>query len=205
MCAAATSKWPSVCVVRMGAASTDSELIDAEPGNSSSGRLTRPNSVAGALRYSRYINVCTNYVHVFFFLRKGDYIQRRRTPSHMELVSCKKHHLRRGGSGQWSCISRRLAPSSSCSGSGHPHRRQADPSPADHKPAPGSSSHSFNPPHTYISSPTPTKEETAAHRQRARGQDSQNTRTSSSLRRPRRETSTDPSSVRAAPTRGSRV
>lgn len=120
-------------------------------------------------------------------------------------MSCKRHHLRRGGSGQWSRISRRLAPSSPSSGSGRPQRRQADPSPADHKPASGSPIRSTKPPHTYLSSPASSMEETATQRQRARGRESHTAKTTQSPCRQRRGTPTGPSTVHEAPARESRT
>lgn len=62
-----------------------------------------------------------------------------------------------------------------------------------------------NPPSTYLSSPTPTMEETAAQRQRARGKESHITRASSPPRRPRGDTPTDPSPTHPASTRGGRI
>ena len=116
-------------------------------------------------------------------------------------MSCKRHHLRRGGSGQWSRISRHLAPSSSSSGSGRPHRRQADPSPADHEPAPGSPTRSNKPPHTYLRSLTPSMEEAAARRQKARGRNPHLTKIAPSIRHPRGGTPTNPSPLQEAPAR----
>ena len=92
----------------------------------------------------------------------------------------------------------------------HERRRNGasmtDPPTFDHHTRAGrGSTQAGSPPSTYLSSPTPTTEETTAHRQRAQGQGSPRSGTTSSPRRPRKGTSTDPSPAPPAPTRGSRI
>ena len=81
-----------------------------------------------------------------------------------------------------------------------------DPSSFDHQTRAGrGATQAVSPPNMYLSNPTLTMEETAAHRQRARGEDSHITRAPSSPRRPPGETPTDPSSTHSASTRGGQI
>ena len=74
-----------------------------------------------------------------------------------------------------------------------------DPSSFDHQTRAGrGATQAKQPPNTYLGNPTLTMEETPAQRQRVRGEDSRNTRASSSPLRPSGETPADPSSTRPA-------